>query len=221
MKKSTYSLILSEEIIRRLDDIAYASKTSRSNYVNQVLAEHISYTTPEQRIRDILDTTKEFLQPDGKYAFVEMSSNSYMDIRSALNYKYRPTIRYGIELVGVGAGPFFRLRVQIRTQSSKLITDVSHFFELWESIETKHLKDGYEDQDTCSYGNICYARSFYLKDSSIKNSESDLGKAIAKYIVALNNALNVFLDNSGNMHIASKKVLDIYENYNAMMNIII
>ena len=53
MGKSVYSVVLSDEVIEAVDEMAYRMKTSRSNLINQILAERVSYTTPEMRIREI------------------------------------------------------------------------------------------------------------------------------------------------------------------------
>ena len=47
MKKSVYSIVLSDDVIDKIDELAYRTNTSRSNLINQILADHVSYTTPE------------------------------------------------------------------------------------------------------------------------------------------------------------------------------
>ena len=47
MKKSLYSIILSDEVVNEIDRLAYKANTNRSNMINQILAEYVSYTTPE------------------------------------------------------------------------------------------------------------------------------------------------------------------------------
>lgn len=220
MKKSVYSLILSEEIISKLDSIAYSYRTSRSNYINQVLAEHISYITPEQKIKDILDAVKEFLQTDDRYTFVAMNSNSYMDIRSALNYKYRPSIRYCVELTPIVSGPFCRLKAQVRTQSRSLILDITKFFKLWESIEIKEFFKEAKVDEVCYFNDVCYYRNLCLNVNKNITSEQDLGKAVAEYITTLNSALNVYLENSINERQAVRMVLGIFRRYAETANII-
>ena len=42
MKKSIYSLVLMDEVVEVVDRMAYAMHTSRSNLINQILAEHLS-----------------------------------------------------------------------------------------------------------------------------------------------------------------------------------
>ena len=58
--KNLYSLILSDEVIKRIDDVAMATGTNRSNLINQILADYVSYTTPEMRIKNILEQINTF-----------------------------------------------------------------------------------------------------------------------------------------------------------------
>ena len=53
MKKSVYSLVLSDDIIEAIDRLAYKQGASRSAVINEILAEAVSYTTPEKRMNDI------------------------------------------------------------------------------------------------------------------------------------------------------------------------
>lgn len=221
MDKSLYSLILSDEVISKIDTLAYAMRTSRSNYINEVLAGHVSYITPSQRIKDILEEAKAFLEPEGRYAFVEMSSNSYMDIRSALNYRYRPTIRYCIEMTGQAQGPFCRLKAQVRTQSKDLIIYIERFFMIWQAVEDKLMSDKSENMGLASYDNVCYTRSFFLKDMDYIMSESGIGEAIAAYIVTLDNAINAYMDNIGDDKKIASDIYNIYMDYFNSSNLII
>ena len=49
MNKSVYSLVLADEIVQEIDRLAYEAGASRSAMVNQILADHVRYTTPEKR----------------------------------------------------------------------------------------------------------------------------------------------------------------------------
>ena len=53
MKKSVYSLVLSDDVVEAVDRAAYQNGLSRSAMVNQILADYVSYTTPEKRMREI------------------------------------------------------------------------------------------------------------------------------------------------------------------------
>ena len=53
MKKTLYSLMLNEEVVREVDALAHRMGTNRSSLINRILAEYVGYTTPEQRINDV------------------------------------------------------------------------------------------------------------------------------------------------------------------------
>ena len=55
MKKSVYSLVLMDDVVKAIDQMAYENNTSRSNLINQILAEKVMLITPEMRMRDIFD----------------------------------------------------------------------------------------------------------------------------------------------------------------------
>ena len=55
MKKTLYSLMLSDDVVREIDNLAHRMGTSRSNLVNMILAERVQLRTPEQQISDVFD----------------------------------------------------------------------------------------------------------------------------------------------------------------------
>jgi hypothetical protein len=62
-----------------------------------------------------------------------------MSLKSSLEYKYRPTVKYEVELYHSGGESLGELSVVFRTQSAALIRDMTAFFRLWKRIEDKHL----------------------------------------------------------------------------------
>ena len=61
MKKTMYSLMLAEDVIREIDRLAAEKNTNRSNLVNQILAEYVSMTTPEKHVQNIFDIIERFI----------------------------------------------------------------------------------------------------------------------------------------------------------------
>ena len=55
MNKSVYSLVLMDNVVSEVDKMAYEMGTSRSNLINQILAEYVRYTTPEMRMRAVFE----------------------------------------------------------------------------------------------------------------------------------------------------------------------
>ena len=98
MKKTLYSLMLNDEVVREVDMMAHRMGTNRSALINQILAEYVNYTTPERRINDVLSAIETLMTPS-RDLVPFFSPNSYsMSLKSSLEYKYRPTVKYEVEL---------------------------------------------------------------------------------------------------------------------------
>lgn len=134
--------MLSEEVIREIDILAHRLGTNRSNLVNTILAEHVQLRTPEQRVSDIFAAIEE-LMSDSRELICQLTPNApSMELRSCLEYKYRPTVRYEVELFTGGAnesGFIGRLSVIFRTQSTGLINALQSFFGGFKQIEDEYL----------------------------------------------------------------------------------
>ena len=94
VKKSAYSLVLMDDVIKAVDKQAYRLGTSRSNLINQILAEHLSCVTPEMRMREIFEQVAELVS--SSFRIQEQRSPSRMTVKTDLEYKYRPTIIYKV-----------------------------------------------------------------------------------------------------------------------------
>ena len=140
MKKTLYSLVLNDEVVREVDALAHRMGTNRSNLINQILAEYVNYTTPEQRINEVLSTIEQLMAPSRELVPF-FSPNSYsMSLKSSLEYKYRPTVKYEVELYRGAGESIGELTVLFRTQSMALIQGMTEFFRLWKQIEDAHLR---------------------------------------------------------------------------------
>lgn len=137
MKKTLYSLMLSDEVVREIDILAHRMGTNRSNLINQILAEHVSLRTPEQQMNEIFTALNELIAPSRELVPYWEQGTPTMSMKSCLEYKYRPTVRYEVELArSLGGGT---LSVIFRTQSAALIDAMSSFFALWKRIEDAYL----------------------------------------------------------------------------------
>ena len=145
MKKSVYSLVLSDDVIAEVDRAAYRSGLSRSAMVNRILAEAVSYVTPEKRMREIFSQAEALLTAGGVFQTLLQPSESMMSLRSSLAYKYNPNVRYSVELApGTPASGW--LRVSLRSQNAALILYLGQFFRLWTKIEQAYV--GQRDSET-------------------------------------------------------------------------
>lgn len=139
MKKTLYSLMLNDEVVREVDLLAHRLGTNRSALINQILAEYVDYVTPERRINDIFSTIAQLMGPGSDLIPYFAKNTSSMSLKSSLEYKYRPTVKYEVELYRGPEEYIGEIAVVFRTQSAALIKSMSEFFRLWKSIEDAHL----------------------------------------------------------------------------------
>ena len=180
MKKTLYSLMLNDEVVREVDALAHRLGTNRSNLINEILAEYVNYTTPERRINDILSTIQDLMQPSGDLIPFFAPHTYSMSLKSSLEYKYRPTIKYEVELFKGGEDAIGALSVLFRTQSPTLIEGMTDFFRLWKSIEDAHLARKLGERIEYTLYDGKFVRSISVPDRDCNSEE--LAKAIAEYI---------------------------------------
>lgn len=139
MRKTLYSVMLNEDVVREIDILAHKTGISRSNLINQILAEYVNYTTPERRISDVLSAIEQLMLPSREITPFFAPNSQSMSLKSSLAYKYRPTVKYEVDLFGGDSEAIGRLSVLFRTQSQSLIDAMTAFFRLWKRIEDVHL----------------------------------------------------------------------------------
>lgn len=186
MKKSVYSLVLMDDVIKAVDRRAYELGTSRSNFINQILAEALDCVTPEMRMRDIFASLCD--RVNDTFLIQQQRSDSLLTLKTVLEYRYRPTINYKVELARVPDEFLGRLRVHIRTQSEQLINMFNSFFIYRIKLESERLAArGYSDY-ICELSSGCFSRNLLNTFSD----ESSAAEAISLYIADLDSSLKAF-----------------------------
>jgi hypothetical protein len=203
MKKSVYSLVLSDDVIAAVDRAAYQNGLSRSAMINRILAQAVSYTTPEQRMSEIFSQVERLLNGE-VFQSLSQPSDSMMSLRSALAYKYNPNVRYSVELYPDRPGEG-ELRVSLRSQSSALILYLGQFFRLWAKIEQAYV--GGAD---CVIQDGKYARRLKLP---ARLSDREQGAVLAGYIRAMEQGLRAFFHSLDDPRQAAAAVEQAYQNY--------
>jgi hypothetical protein len=194
MGKNMYSLMLMDEVVSAIDKIASANHTNRSNLVNQILADYASLITPQKRMKDIFDNIAALLIDDGQSLQVQsMSTDSVICIKSALTYKYRPTIRYLVEL-HADKKSLGELKVTFRTQSSTLLMEITHFLNLWMKLEEHYIHQFDIKKDIYySLEQGRFRRTFMYPVNNSLHSNEDISNAIAFYIQMFDEILKGYL----------------------------
>lgn len=207
MKKSVYSIVLADEVVAAIDDMAYSLGTSRSNLINQILAERVSMMTPEMRMRDILERIEQLMS--GRLLQVAQSTGSAMMLKSPLKYKYRPTVNYSVELSRSFSGTVGRLKISLRTQSESLITMITGFFKLWISLEGKYLSHIIKTGNPWSGGGASFTREFYSPGGS-QLSDEQIAEAVGGYVNLLDECIRLYFEDET---AAAKQIEEKYKDY--------
>ena len=192
MHKSIYSLVLADDVVAAVDRLAYQMHTSRSNLINQILAEQLSCVTPEMRMQAIFSRMEELAN---SFRVLEQTSAHMLSLQSQLDYKYKPTVQYFVELYRVPKdGEDGRLRVQLRTQNQTLITVLDNFFRLWMALEEQYIPAADGTVYRISPGRL---------ERSIRNpgvNEDSLGELIGGYVRTFDKYLKAYLAGISDPH---------------------
>ena len=187
MKKSVDSLVLMDEVVDQVDRLAYSMHTNRSNMINQILAEYCSMLTPEKRMRSTLSQLEQLFDQLG-FQPLSQPTGTMLMVRSALPFKYNPSVRYRVELFRSLEPEFGQLQVQLRTQNRQLINYVSGFMKIWGNIEKKYLGDCRSMvEDGRFYRNLRF-------NSLFEQQPELMGESIYNYVNHLDRALKLYFE---------------------------
>ncbi len=192
MGKSVYSIVLSDDVVREVDNKAYQLNTSRSALINKILAAQLGCETPEQKMQDIFEYIGESLS--GAFKIINQASSSMFSLASPVSFKYRPVAKYLIELAGTGG----RIRVEFRTSSAEFINYLNIFYEFFARLENTYLKD-----IKVRFGGGKFIREFKTAD----------GEKITEYIRMFDESIKTFFEHIDRPNEAMHMIENNYKQY--------
>ena len=213
MNKSIYSLVLSDRLIDEIDKIAYLKGSSRSNIINGILAEYLSYSTPEQNMENIFRNLQSHINGSSRFQIINQPSTSMFSVKSILKYKYNPTIKYSVELRKNGGGVVGDLKISFRTQSGSFIELLNSFFRLWSALEDKYISDFFDGGKIPRHTEPGrFVRTLLLPNDKKDRSTERIGQTIGSYILMFDDVMKEFFLSSGDLEKAAlnaeKKYID-------------
>lgn len=215
MDKSMYSLILMDDLVRAVDRLAYENNTSRSALINRILAEHLSMVTPQMRIAEVLEEIVQCVDGRGQLQVQGRPSANMLNVRSVIQYKYNPTLRYSVEILvedGAYTGVF---KVVSRSQSKALLSRLTVFFELWAQIETSVLqerKPRYQLRYHTADGR--FQRRLEVDGEGELQDTQILGDAIGKFIGVFDEAMRSYFSAEFGVDMQTFGMMqELYERY--------
>lgn len=158
-------------------------------------------------MREVFSRIEHQLLGGNVFQLLLQPSESMFSLRSALSYKYNPTIRYSVEMYREPRPFIGELRVSLRSQNSTLMLAMLQFFKLWTRVELTMIGvTEYAIEDTR------YVRKLRLPAGRELENEA-LGEAIAGYIDLFDRALKAYFENLHNPAAAVRSVERLYAAY--------
>ena len=187
MKKSVYSLVLMDEVVEAIDQLAYAKGTSRSQLINELLAEKVALSTPQQRLQKVFEELSTYLSPHQRFQIQNQAAEHMYSIKSALRYKYNPTIRYSFYINQQQGTLEGQLRIISRTQSAVLSQYLQNFFFLWAQLENEKHQVVWQQEE-----GVKWLRILKLQGFNSPQNAPYLASYLSEYIKALDSALGLY-----------------------------
>jgi len=191
MRKSMYSLMLMDSVVKKIDELAQEKNTNRSNLINQILAEYVSLVTPEKQISEIFSYLDQ-LFCSKVFSTVQEQCETMMSVKTSLDYKYRPTVKYSIELIKNPKDKFGYLKVIFRTQSKELLDNLQCFFNNFAKLESAYLKSRYNMDIEYSLSGGKFIRSMSMPYGFVVTYD-ELAKGISNYVAMLDELIKNYL----------------------------
>lgn len=188
MEKNIYSLVLSDNVVEAVDVLARGQGLSRSAMINQILAERVAYTTPEMRLREVLASIQRSM--GDVFYLMEQPSAGTLSCRSSLKYRYKPTVKYSVEIFSHNGKRAGELKVSFRTKNEQLIDDLMGFFNCWAALEQRYIADKISQDILYSVESGKFSRTLNMPPNDI--SDNSLGQAVADYMTMFDEAMKVY-----------------------------
>ncbi len=188
MNKSIYSLVLSDEVVEAVDALAHGAGMSRSAMINRILAEKVAFVTPEMRLQEVLDSLARSMTD--AFMLSEKPSGSTLSARTSLKYRYKPTVKYSVEIYSENGKRAGQLRVSFRTQNAQLIADLMGFFRCWAALEQKHIANKLSNDIVYTIADGRFERTLNMPSEQITDDE--LGTAVADYMAMFDGAMKMY-----------------------------
>lgn len=188
VNKSIYSLVLSDEVVEAVDALARTVGLSRSAMINSILAEKVAFVTPEMRLREILDSLTRSM--NDTFMLAEKPTGSTLVCRTSLKYRYKPTVKYSVEIYSEDGKKAGELRVSFRSQNAALIADLTEFFKCWTNLEQKYIADKISGDILYTIQDGRFSRTLNMPSGDV--SDDELGTAVADYMAMLDGAMKEY-----------------------------
>ena len=155
----------------------------------------------------------EQLMNSGSFQIQPQPSDAMLSIRSALRYKYKPVIRYSLELFRSFEKTIGQLRVSFRTQSERLKSELTDFLKLWAELENSFIVRFFPEGISYTIEDGRFTRTFRLPEDKENCTNDEIARAISEYIKMFDEILKIYFENIGSKREAAALATRKYREY--------
>ena len=188
MAKTIYSLVLDDEVMKLVDKAARRENLSRSAFINQALADKVGYETEMKKNTDLFRYVEDMLAQHENLHFFG-TSPSVVTVTGSIAYRYKPTMKYLVEIYPYDNRYLGELKISSRTGNEFVRRAIEEFFRLWAALEKKYMSENlpyvFEENR--------FRRVFLRPDSAV--SGEALAFSITHYIDAFDALINEYFNN--------------------------
>lgn len=192
MAKRLYSLMLNDEVVRAVDEEAHRRGTNRSALIDNVLAEYFGVSTFQRRMNDIFSEIDSFFASSENLVPFFMPHSDTFYLKSALSYKYRPTLKYELVLDHSTSNKLGDMTLHFRTQSEALLEELARFFKLWVGIERSYFEENGLQVPAYSLYQNRFMRSIALPQKRDYNAQQ-IAAAVSRYVDFFDASLKAYI----------------------------
>ncbi len=216
MSKQVYSLVLNDQVIEKIDREAIVSGSNRSQIINDIICQHFGVWTPDLKMNRVMDLMTERLGMLETMQMVSASRGNTLQLRTTVSYKYKPKLKYVIEMSGKAQTVLAQLKIYSRTTSEPFLQGLVMFFGYLSEFE-ENIASNIALRQVSSSG-YAYDENKFVKAFECDWTRSDVeAEAIATYLTSyiqfLDEALKMYFDYFGNWKHIDHEMTALYRKH--------
>lgn len=216
MSKQVYSLVLSDQVIEKIDREAMVRGSNRSQIINDILCQQFGVWTPDLKMNRVMDIMAERLGLVESMQMVSASRGNTLQLRTTVSYKYKPKLKYVIEMSGKVQPVLAQLKIYSRTTSEPFLQGLVMFFgylsEFEESIASNIAlrqvrSSGYSFEDNK------FVKAFECDWTRTDVEAEAIAAYLCSYIQFLDEAIKMYFDYFGDWKHIDQQMKALFRKY--------
>lgn len=216
MSKQVYSFVLSNQVVDKIDREAVVRGSNRSQIINDILCQHFGVLTPDLKMNRVMDLMIAHFKGLETLQMVSATHGNTLQLRTTVAYKYKPKLKYVVEMSGKENSVLANLKIYSRTTSEPFLQCLVMFFgyisEFEESLAAQIAlrqvsSTGYVFEDNK------FLKSFECDWTKIDVGAEAIAAYLSSYIEFLDEAIKMYFNYYGDWKYIDQQVLALYKKY--------